>query len=517
MFDGRNIIRGAIVIPVFVILAIAAAAAPGWAQHPPDRSSTTRLLPVSGVLTDESGNPRRGRAVVTFGLYDSQEDGALLWTEVQEVEADARGRYQAYLGSVSPVPQELFSTEQARWLSVDVDGRQLPRMILVAVPYALRAADAETLGGKPLSSFVLTGPDGKMRTSAGAVAEPLIDGTGTAGQLAKFTTPTDVASSIITETATNRIGIGTTDPTGGAVVDSRFTVRNLDNNTGIAVLNQNHARRFALNTLTTGGWLAYDGGGGSWNAGLSQVNGNVGIGTSSPESTLHVSTTAASPTAMLKIDGAFNTAGQGAKLRWSELFTSDYGFEAFLESDVNTLTFRALEDNLVTGDNLLVFTRTPPNNIGIGTATPLDKLHVAGDVRVGTGTTGCVRDADADVIAGTCSSDVRFKKNITPFARSLDNVARLQPVHFYWRADEYASKHFGTSESFGLIAQEVEKVLPELVTTDEHGYKAVRYSALPLHMLQAIKDLKAENDALRQRLEQVEATLDRLEKRADKY
>ena len=219
---------------------------------------------------------------------------------------------------------------------------------------------------------------------------------------------------------------------------------------------------------------------------------------------------------MLKIDGAFNTAGQGAKLRWSELFTSDYGFEAFLESDVNTLTFRALEDNLVTGDNLLVFTRTPPNNIGIGTATPLDKLHVAGDVRVGTGTTGCVRDADADVIAGTCSSDVRFKKNITPFARSLDNVARLQPVHFYWRADEYASKHFGTSESFGLIAQEVEKVLPELVTTDEHGYKAVRYSALPLHMLQAIKELKAENDALRQRLEQIEAMLGRLEARAGK-
>ena len=71
-------------------------------------------------------------------------------------------------------------------------------------------------------------------------------------------------------------------------------------------------------------------------------------------------------------------------------------------------------------------------------------------------------------------------------------------------------------QTFGLIAQDVEKVLPELVTTDEQGYKAVRYNALPFHMLQAIKDLKAENDELKQRLEQQEERLRRLEGAASK-
>ena len=198
------------------------------------------------------------------------------------------------------------------------------------------------------------------------------------------------------------------------------------------------ARRFALNTLLTGAWLAdHGGGGGTGNPGLSQLSGQVGIGTSSPENTLHLASTVAAPTPVLKIDGALNTPSEGAKLRWTEVFGTDYGFEAFHDSNLNILNFRALGDDLVTEDNMLVFQRLAPNNIGIGTAAPLDKLHVAGDIRVGTGPTGCVKDADATPIAGTCSSDLRFKKNITPFGRALENVARLQPVHFYWRADEY--------------------------------------------------------------------------------
>ena len=210
---------------MFVTLMILGMAIPGWTQTAArGEQSTTRLLPVSAVLTDAGGQPRKGAAVVTFGLFDAQQDGTLLWTEVQEVHADDRGRFSAYLGAASPVPQEVFSNEQARWLSIGVDGRELPRIMLVAVPYALRAADAETLGGKPLSSFLLAGPDGKVRTSDGVAAEPLIDGSGTPGQLAKFITSTVVANSIITESATNRIGIGRRIPQKVApwIRESRF-------------------------------------------------------------------------------------------------------------------------------------------------------------------------------------------------------------------------------------------------------------------------------------------------------
>ena len=91
-----------------------------------------------------------------------------------------------------------------------------------------------------------------------------------------------MSSSVISETATNRIGFGLTDSTGAGVVDSVFTIRNFDNNTGFGILNQTQQRRFAINTLASGGWAIYDGGGGAWNLGLSQVSGNVGIGTSTP-------------------------------------------------------------------------------------------------------------------------------------------------------------------------------------------------------------------------------------------
>lgn len=153
-------------------------------------------------------------------------------------------------------------------------------------------------------------------------------------------------------------------------------------------------------------------------------------------------------------------------------------------------------------------------SVGIGTltSTPADLLDVRGDIRVGTGSTGCVKDADATIIAGTCSSDLRLKQDVVPFGRALDAVGLLQPVHFSWRTGEFPERRFGTSPSYGLIAQDVERVLPGLVVTDEQGYKAVKYSALPLYMLQAIKDLKTENDALRRRLEEQEARLLRLER-----
>ena len=147
-------------------------------------------------------------------------------------------------------------------------------------------------------------------------------------------------------------------------------------------------------------------------------------------------------------------------------------------------------------------------NVGIGTTAPLDKLDVNGDIRVGTGTNGCVKDSDGTVIAGTaCSSDARFKRDIVPFPHLLDKLVRLQPVHFFWRNEEFKERHFGSSKSFGLIAQEVEKVLPELVSEDVQGYKAVNYSKLPLLSLQAIKELKAENDTLKQKLSEQQGQL----------
>ena len=166
---------------------------------------------------------------------------------------------------------------------------------------------------------------------------------------------------------------------------------------------------------------------------------------------------------------------------------------------------------------------TSGGRVGIGVALPADKLEVAGDIRIGTGGNGCVRSSNGTVIAGACSSDVRLKQSIRSFSPTLDKLVRLQPVYFYWRAEEYPEKGFGHELSFGLIAQDVERVMPDLVAEDEKGFKLVRYHKLPFVMLQAIKDLRAEKDeevaalksenaALKKQNADFEARLRRLER-----
>jgi len=152
-------------------------------------------------------------------------------------------------------------------------------------------------------------------------------------------------------------------------------------------------------------------------------------------------------------------------------------------------------------------------NVGIGTTVPTERLEVEGDIRIGTGVTGCVLDANATIIAGVCSSDVRFKRDITAIEPALSKVARLQPVRFHWRVAEFPAKHFGDRESLGLVAQDVEQVLPELVVSDADGYKAVNYSRLPLLTIQAVKELKAENDQLKEQNAALERRLAAIEAR----
>lgn len=157
---------------------------------------------------------------------------------------------------------------------------------------------------------------------------------------------------------------------------------------------------------------------------------------------------------------------------------------------------------------------TAMTDVGIGVTQPARRLDVNGIIRVGstTGTIGCVEDRDGTVIAGTCASDLRFKKNVTPFGSVLSSFSKLRPVNYFWRADEFADQRFGNKQSFGLIAQEVETLFPDLVSTDEKGFKAINYSKLPLLTIQAVKELKAENDSLKEQLLNQQRQLDELKK-----
>ncbi len=130
-----------------------------------------RLIRFGGTLRDAAGNPAAGSVAVTFALYETQENGSPLWVETQTVQPNEAGRYTVLLGITQPegLPLDLFTSSRARWLSVQPQlpgGSEQPRILLVGVPYALKAADADTLGGIPASAFLLAPTPGSSSPTA---------------------------------------------------------------------------------------------------------------------------------------------------------------------------------------------------------------------------------------------------------------------------------------------------------------------------------------------------------------
>lgn len=89
-----------------------------------------------------------------------------------------------------------------------------------------------------------------------------------------------------------------------------------------------------------------------------------------------------------------------------------------------------------------------------------------------------------------CCSDRRFKQNITPIAAALEKVTKLQGVTFNWNTKEYSHRFFCNETQIGLIAQDVETVVPEVVLTDKEGFKSVAYDKLTAVLIEAVKELK---------------------------
>jgi len=125
-------------------------------------------------------------------------------------------------------------------------------------------------------------------------------------------------------------------------------------------------------------------------------------------------------------------------------------------------------------------------NVGIGKTDPAYKLDVAGDIR----TTGCLVYNGGSL--GICVSDIRLKDNITDlsFNNALAKVLSLQPKQFTLKNDPL-------QKISGLIAQEVEQFAPELVVTDEKGYKQIKYGDVQWLLIEAIKEQQKEIEELK--------------------
>ncbi|HEV2349073.1 MAG TPA: tail fiber domain-containing protein [Terriglobia bacterium] len=313
-----------------------------------------RLMKFSGVLHDAAGKPLSGTVDVTFSLYNIESGGSPLWFETQSVQADDLGRYMALLGAMHAdgLPIELFTSGAAHWLAIQVgsEAEQQPRVLLVSVPYALKAGDAETLGGKPASAYMLSeSQNGTTSTTGASAATTNTVQTGSGGKARKSQTtnksPLTACSSM------------TSDGTATANSIALFTT--------------------ACNLQS---------------ANLVQFNGNLGFGTTTPQARLHIfgpdNTDSDARFNFILGDSTPATAGVGGGILFSGYYngtTSRAGFA----------NIRGIKENSIQGDyaTAMVFdTRANGGNqtermrissagyLGIGTTTPQNALDVNGNI-----------------------------------------------------------------------------------------------------------------------------------------
>ena len=139
-----------------------------------------------------------------------------------------------------------------------------------------------------------------------------------------------------------------------------------------------------------------------------------------------------------------------------------------------------------TGGNLNKVKIQSDGDVGIGTTAPTQKLHVIGNI----------------LASGTITpSDLRYKKDIEVIDHPLEKIDEIRGVTYKMKADEFPENGFTDETQAGVIAQEVEAVLPQVVVTDQNGYKAVDYSKMVPLLIEGIKELKKQTEELKKESE----------------
>jgi hypothetical protein len=253
----ESLMRTSFVLRMLVLVCMLVGAGASSAQQSAAQTAVPRLVQFSGVLKDAGARPVAGVSSVTFAIYAEQEGGAALWSETQNVLADTNGHYSIVLGAATSggFPVELFGTGQSRWLGVSIARQpEMPRILMASVPYALKAGDAETLGGLPAAAYVTTQ---QLEASNARPATTFINGGGST-VIATPGVATSPASSVSTTGANSDVeqsSVIQANPTGSGTTDY-------------------------IPLWTSGSNLG--------NSLLFQTGGKMGIGTTSPAATLDI-------------------------------------------------------------------------------------------------------------------------------------------------------------------------------------------------------------------------------------
>ena len=224
---------------------------------------------------------------------------------------------------------------------------------------------------------------------------------------------------------------------------------------------------------------------------LMRVNsdGNVGIGTTSPSAKLHIVDKSASGdhVKIYRSDTSPNLDIYSTYDGLDNTNNGSFGYGVRPSDDSFGIWEKGKNTNWTN-----LFLVQNDGNVGIGTTDPDEMLEVSGSVK-----------SNGTIL----TSDSRFKQNIKPISAALEKVSALRGVHFDWKKDQFPEKNFADGTQLGLIAQEVESVFPEVVSTDANGLKSVNYPALIAPLVQSIHTLKLQNEALQSELQEIKNEL----------
>ncbi|MCB0754835.1 MAG: tail fiber domain-containing protein [Flavobacteriales bacterium] len=238
--------------------------------------------------------------------------------------------------------------------------------------------------------------------------------------------------------------------------------------------------------------------------------GNVGIGTTAPSKRLELEVNESSGLnfpLFIHNPGAINSNESGAGIGFSADNSGNNvqnGLYFERNTDYSQGKFHVLMSNSgsatpasITTDSRLTILSN--GNVGIGTTAPSYKFEVIGDATIsGKFNSNGIQE----------SSDKRFKKNINNLNGALENVLKIQGVTYDWRTEEFPERNFSSRTEVGVIAQDLEQIYPELVSTDSEGYKSVQYSHLVPVLIEAIKEQQKTIGSLEKTVENLTGLVD---------
>jgi hypothetical protein len=482
-------------------------------------SAVPPLMNFQGRLAKPDGTPvSDGNYSITFTLFTAATGGTQKWTETSNPVSVKNGVFAVLLGRTTPLTDSLFAGSLFLEVKVGSDPALTPRQPLVSVGYALKAD---------------TVPDASIG------ATQLKDGAVTAGKLASgvLNPIAWLLSGNSGTTATQFLGTSDNQPLELRVNNHRATRYSFADNSSFGNRSVNVLGGSEVNSIADGAAGATIAGGGGQDAfsGVGSPNrvladfGSIGGGFSNTVD--FISTVAG---------GSFNSAtGAGAAIGGGEdngaggadaavgggvdndadgfvaivpggvqnVASGDYSFAAgrkaramhqgaFVWADSTDAAFAS------TGANQFLI--RAQGGVGINTNDPAGHaLNVNGSI----------------LCAGlTQSSDARFKTDIRTLPDALDAILNLRGVSFAWDRDSWKARSFPAGRQIGFIAQEVEQVLPELVSTDAQGYKSVAYANVVPVLVEAMKAqeqrlhaVEADNAHLKSENAQIRALLKRLD------